>query len=289
MKQKVLWKALIRRRFTMSKSKLLILVLSLLTFASACRYDMQDQPKYKAYKEMKDGIGSREPVDGTIARGYLREDKGLYTGKKEGVTTVAAQSAVDANGNTVVTTFPDAIEEFPIAITKETLDRGEQRFKVFCGVCHGALGSGDGMLVRRGFSKPPSYHDDRLRNAPVGHFFDVASNGWGKMNGYSAQISVNDRWAIVAYIRALQLSQNANGMKPMPISATAPKTETAPVTATEAKPTTNTNANVAVKPANITAKPVANVAVKPVSAKPVTPATTIKSVTANKPTAKGGK
>jgi mono/diheme cytochrome c family protein len=268
----------------MSKSKLLILVLSLLTFASACRYDMQDQPKYKAYKEMKDGIGSREPVDGTVARGYLREDKALYTGKKEAVSTAPAQSAIDANGNTVVTTFPDAIEEFPIAITKETLDRGEQRFKVFCGVCHGALGSGDGMLVRRGFSKPPSYHDDRLRNAPVGHFYDVASNGWGKMNGYSAQISVNDRWAIVAYIRALQLSQNPNGMKPMPISAVAPKTENVP--ATEVKPVANTSANVAVKPnTNVSVKPVANVAVK----KPVTPATTVKPVTANKPTAKGGK
>jgi mono/diheme cytochrome c family protein len=275
----------------MSKSKLLILVVCLLTFASACRYDMQDQPKYKAYKEMKDGIGTREPVDGTIARGYLREDKGLYTGKKEGVSTAPAQSAVDANGNTVVTTFPDAIEEFPIAVTKETLDRGEQRFKVFCGVCHGALGSGDGMIVRRGFSKPPSYHDDRLRNAPVGHFFDVASNGWGKMNGYSAQISVNDRWAIVAYIRALQLSQNPNGMKPMPISATAPKTENMPATEpkVEAKPAANTN--VAVKPANTntSVKPVANVAVKSANTKSVTPATTVKPVIANKPAEKGGK
>jgi mono/diheme cytochrome c family protein len=270
--------------------KLLILVICLLAFASACRYDMQDQPKYKAYKEMKDGIGSREPVDGTIARGYLREDKGLYSGKKEGVTTAVAQTAVDANGNTVVTSFPDAIEEFPIAITKETVDRGEQRFKIFCGVCHGALGNGDGMLVRRGFSKPPSYHDDRLRNAPIGHFFDVASNGWGKMNGYSAQISVNDRWAIVAYIRALQISQNPNGMKPMPISANAPKTEiiTTP-TETKVEPKPAANTNVAVKPANVAVKPVANVAVKPVNAtKPVTPAT-VKPVITNKPTVKGGK
>jgi mono/diheme cytochrome c family protein len=261
----------------MSKSKLLILVLSLLTFASACRYDMQDQPKYKAFKEMKDGIGSREPVDGTVARGYLREDKGLYTGKKEVASTVPAQSAVDANGNTVVTSFPDAIEEFPIAVTKEILDRGEQRYKVFCGVCHGALGNGDGMLVRRGFSKPPSYHDDRLRNAPIGHFFDVSSNGWGKMNGYSAQISVNDRWAIVAYIRALQLSQNPNGMKPMPISATAPKTETVP--ATEVKPAANTNTAV---------KPVAgNTNTKAV--KTVATTTPVKPLPANKPTEKGGK
>jgi mono/diheme cytochrome c family protein len=257
-------------------------LLSTFTFFTACRYDMQDQPKYKAYKEMKDGIGSREPVDGAIARGYLREDKGLYTGKKEGVATVASQSSIDANGNTVVTTFPDAIEEFPIAVTKETVDRGEQRYKIFCGVCHGALGNGDGMITRRGFSKPPSYHDDRLRNAPIGHFFDVASNGWGKMNGYSAQISVNDRWAIVAYIRALQLSQNPNGMKPMPISANAPKTEiiTPPTTPkVEQKPAATTNTAV---------KPVVKDVVKPVNTtKPVTPAA-VKPVIANKPTVKGG-
>lgn len=268
----------------MSKSKLSVLVLCLLVFASACRYDMQDQPKYKAYKEMKDGIGSREPVDGTVARGYLREDKGLYTGKKDVLSTVPVQSAIDASGNTVVTTFPDAIEEFPIAVTKETLERGEQSFKVFCGVCHGALGSGDGMIVRRGFVKPPSYHDDRLRNAPVGHFFDVATNGWGRMNGYSAQISVNDRWAIVAYIRALQLSQNPTGMKPMPISANAPKTEAAPIA--ENKAETKPAANTAVK-SNTAVKPVAagNTNTKPTSAA----ATTVKPVAANKPTEKGGK
>jgi mono/diheme cytochrome c family protein len=261
----------------MFRSKLLILVVCLSALFSACRYDMQDQPKYKAYKEMKDGIGSRDPVEGTIPRGYLREDKGLYAGKKEIASTVAPQSSVDSTGNTVVTTFPDAIEEFPITITKETVERGEQRFKIFCGVCHGALGSGDGMLVRRGFSKPPSYHDDRLRNAPIGHFYDVASNGWGKMNGYSAQISVNDRWAIVAYIRALQLSQNPNGMKPMPISATAPKVEPKPETKTETKvepkpATTNTNA-----------------AVKPVAANTTKTVTPIKPVSANKPAVKGGK
>jgi mono/diheme cytochrome c family protein len=265
--------------FKSGKCIIFAFLLFTFTFLTACRYDMQDQPKYKAYKEMKDGIGSREPVDGTIARGYLREDKGLYTGKKEVASTVAPQSGVDSSGNTVVTTFPDAIEEFPITITKETLDRGEQRYKIFCGVCHGTLGNGDGMLVRRGFSKPPSYHDDRLRNAPIGHFFDVASNGWGKMNGYSSQITVNDRWAIVAYIRALQLSRNSEGMKPMPIS-TMPKVEPKP--ATETKVETNTN---------VAVKPVANTSVKPVAAnttKTVTTATP-KSVAANKPTVKGGK
>ncbi|NNE99847.1 MAG: cytochrome c, partial [Pyrinomonadaceae bacterium] len=85
-----------------------------------------------------------------------------------------------------------------------------ERYNIYCIVCHGPVGKGDGMVVRRGFPQPPTYHDDRLRNAPVGHFFDVMTNGWGKMNGYSTQLSAADRWAIVAYIRALQVSQNPN-------------------------------------------------------------------------------
>lgn len=191
----------------MLMNKLLWIALTgIIIISAGCRYDMQDQPRYKSYKDMKDSGGSREPVEGTIAQGMLREDKALYTGKKEGITAAPAVTAIDASGNTVITTFPDAIDEFPIEITKETLDRGQQRYKIFCSVCHGPLGNADGMIVRRGFPKPPTYHDDRLRNAPVGHFFDVASNGWGRMNGYASQISVSDRWAIVAYIRALQAS-----------------------------------------------------------------------------------
>nr|MBA2605696.1 cytochrome c [Acidobacteriota bacterium] len=93
---------------------------------------------------------------------------------------------------------------------------GEQRYRVFCIVCHGPVGSGDGMVVRRGYPKPSTYHDDRLRNAPVGHFYDVITNGWGKMNGYAAQIPPADRWAIVAYIRTLQISQNPNGNMSLP-------------------------------------------------------------------------
>ena len=94
-------------------------------------------------------------------------------------------------------------------MTQEVLSRGEDRYKIFCSMCHGLTGFGDGMIVRRGYQRPPSYHDDRLREAPVGHFFDVITNGWGAMSDYSAQVPVQDRWAIIAYIRALQLSENA--------------------------------------------------------------------------------
>jgi mono/diheme cytochrome c family protein len=189
--------------------------------STGCRYDMQDQPRLKSYKQsdfFSNQMGSRTPVAGTIARGYLREDNALYTGKKDVLSTEAPQTMTDADGNVRVTTFPNDIDYFPVPVTKELLDRGQARFKIYCAVCHGPLGMGDGMIVRRGFSKPPSYHDDRLRNAPVGHFFDVATNGSGKMNGYASQVPVADRWAIVSYIRALQISQNPNGMQPLPMT-----------------------------------------------------------------------
>ena len=187
----------------------------LLVFAAGCRYDMQDQPRYKQYKSsdfFADGKAMQDPPDGTVARGQLREDKALYTGKKENAgANVAVETTTDASGNTIVSSFPNDIEELPLPLTKELLERGEQRYRIFCIVCHGPVGKGDGMVVRRGYPKPSTYHDDRLRNAPVGHFFDVMTNGWGKMNGYASQIPVADRWAIVAYIRALQASQNPGG------------------------------------------------------------------------------
>jgi mono/diheme cytochrome c family protein len=103
---------------------------------------------------------------------------------------------------------PGSVNEFPFAITAVELNRGEERFNVYCAMCHGQTGYGDGMIVRRGFRRPPSLHDDRLRNETLGHFFDVITNGWGAMPDYSEQIPPRDRWAIIAYIRALQLSQN---------------------------------------------------------------------------------
>lgn len=211
-----------------------------------CRYDMEDQPRYKVYKSsdwFKDGRASRELPDGTVPRGFLRENKSLYTGKVEGATGTAQ---TNAQGQQI--TFPDSVTELPMPVTEEVLDRGQEKFKIYCSVCHGAFGNGDGMIVRRGFPKPPSYNDDRLRNAPVGHFFDVATNGWGKMQGYASQVSVSDRWAIVAYIRALQLSQNPNAAKTAPTTG---KPEAAP-TASPATVPSNTaaNTNVAVKLGN---------------------------------------
>ncbi len=219
---------------------------------AGCRYDMQDQPRYKAHKKsdfFKDGKSMRDLPEGTVSRGNLREDKAFYTGKKEnaGGTTVApAQTTMDASGNTVVTSFPDAITDFPVPVTKELVNRGEERYKVFCIVCHGPVGNGDGMIVRRGFPKPPTYNDDRLRNAPVGHFYDVITNGWGKMNSYASQVPPADRWAIVAYIRTLQISQNPNGNVKMTSSNTATMTNTmANTTAntTSAPSLPNANAN----------------------------------------------
>ncbi len=173
---------------------------------------MQDQPRYKSYKEstfFTDKRASRDIPEGSIPRGQLHDNKAFYTGKIDNPDPNAvAATTTNANGNTIVSSFPNDIDEFPIPVTKELIDRGQDRFNIYCIVCHGRFGNGDGMIVRRGFSPPPTYHDDRLRNAPVGHFFDVISNGWGKMNSYGAAVQPADRWAIIAYIRTLQLSQN---------------------------------------------------------------------------------
>lgn len=188
----------------------------LLTFAllSGCgvRFDMQDQPRYKAYKYSdfySDHRASRDMPEGTVARGQLHENKAFYTGKIDNPNLNApVTTATNATGNTIVTSFPNDVDEFPIPVTKALVDRGQDRYNIYCIVCHGPVGKGDGMIVRRGFSPPPTYHDDRLRNAPVGHFFDVITNGWGKMNSYAYQVQPADRWAIIAYIRALQVSQS---------------------------------------------------------------------------------
>jgi mono/diheme cytochrome c family protein len=151
---------------------------------------MNDQAKYKplaASDFFADGRAARPPVPGTVARGELREDTHLYMGKVNGV---------------LVATFP-----FPM--DRKALARGRERYDIYCAPCHDRVGNGNGMIVRRGYKQPPSLHVDRLRDAPVGHFYDVITNGLGAMPDYSAQISVADRWKIVAYVRALQLSQRA--------------------------------------------------------------------------------
>jgi mono/diheme cytochrome c family protein len=184
----------------------------LISAGCGVRFDMQDQPRYKAYKEsdfFKDKRASRDMPEGTVARGQLHDNKAFYTGKIDNPNPNApVATTTDPSGNTLVASFPNDIDEFPIPVTKELVDRGQERFNIYCIVCHGPVGNGDGMIVRRGFPKPPTYHDDRLRNAPVGHFFDVITNGWGRMNSYAYQVQPADRWAIVAYIRTLQASQN---------------------------------------------------------------------------------
>ncbi|HEY7789904.1 MAG TPA: cytochrome c [Vicinamibacterales bacterium] len=161
-----------------------------LLFTAGCRQDMHNMPKYLPLRQTEFFSSSRSErplVRGTVARGQLREDTLLYTGMLDG----------------------KAADEFPYPVTEAMVQRGQDRFNIYCSPCHGRTGRGDGMIVRRGFHKPPSYFDARLMNAPVGHFFDVITNGFGAMQDYKAQVPVRDRWAIAAYIRALQLSEHA--------------------------------------------------------------------------------
>ena len=158
--------------------------------SAACRQDMHNQPKYIPLREstfFPDARSARPIVAGTVARGQLREDALLYTGKVNGV---------------------DA-DVFPFPIDGRRMARGQERFNIYCSPCHGRTGRGDGMIVRRGYRHPPTFHQDRLRQAPVGHFFDVITNGFGAMPDYASQIPAADRWAIIAYVRALQLSEHA--------------------------------------------------------------------------------
>jgi mono/diheme cytochrome c family protein len=179
---------------------------------------MQDQPKMKPYRSsvfFKDGLSSRPLVEGTVPRGFLKEDTEFFTGKKRGrAQSISGTQPVSAhspgatqNTLTGAAAYPDDVEVFPLTVTSETVSRGKERYEIFCSACHGLTGNGDGMIVRRGFRRAASFNDDRLRQAPVGHFFDAMTNGWGAMPAYATQIPAQDRWAIIAYIRALQLSQ----------------------------------------------------------------------------------
>ena len=157
---------------------------------TGCRQDMHDQPKYKPYRPSSffaDQRSVRTPVEGTIPRGFLREDELLETGKLNGQDATM----------------------FPFPIDESVMQRGRGRFDVYCSPCHSRTGDGNGMVVQRGYRRPPSLHIQRLLEAPPGHIFDVITNGFGAMPDYASQIRVADRWAIAAYIRALQLSQHA--------------------------------------------------------------------------------
>jgi cytochrome c553 len=172
-----------------SRARAVVIAAACLALAG-CRQDMHDGPRYRPLRGsafFNDGASARTLVANTVARGHLRDDELLYTGKINGQVAT----------------------EFPMPVTKEVLDRGQERFNVYCSPCHGRTGEGNGMIVQRGFRQPPSYHQERLRNAPVGYFFDVMTNGFGAMQDYSAQVTVPDRWAIAAYIRVLQLSRSA--------------------------------------------------------------------------------
>lgn len=175
----------------MKKTSALFLTLAsfgILFTMTGC-HNMEDQPKIEAYERSElfpDKMGSRMPVEDTVARGKLKSDEHLYTGKVNGRFATS----------------------FPFPVTKQVLERGRDRFNIYCSVCHNQTGTGDGMIVRRGFKQPPAYDEERLRLIPVGYLFDVITNGFANMASYSAELSAEDRWAVIAYIRALQKSRN---------------------------------------------------------------------------------
>lgn len=159
---------------------------------TACRQDMHDAPRFDPLEKSDfyaDHRSARPLIDGTVARGHLRANDAYYTGKENGQPLAGLPAG--------------------ITLDKALLERGQSRFNVYCAPCHSQTGEGDGMVVRRGYKQPPSLHDPRLRNMPLGYFYDVVTRGFGQMPDYAAQIQPRDRWAVAAYIRALQLSQHA--------------------------------------------------------------------------------
>ncbi len=252
---------------------------------AGCRQDMHDQPKFfpqRGTDFFADGRSARPQVDNTVARGQMHDDAYFYTGMQNG-----------GEGNT-----------FPFPVTLAVLQRGQERFNVYCTPCHSRVGNGQGMIVQRGYMPAATYHSERLRNAPLGHFFNVMTNGYGAMPDYAAQLTPADRWAVVAYIKALQLSQNATqsdiapGAHPETLSAIAeregmpasfagewemPRTATSmaglddrpvPTTAAPTPPPTAPSATPTATPAPATAKPVPGAAAAPAAGKAPAVATT---------------
>lgn len=164
--------------------------LASLLLIAGCRQDMHDQPRYEPLEVsdfFDDGRASRPLVEGTVAQGQLQLDGLLYTGRIDG----------------------ELADTLPFPLTSEVLARGQERYNIYCSPCHDRVGTGQGIVVRRGFRRPSAFHIDRLREMPMGYYFEVMSQGFGVMMDYAAQVTPHDRWAIAAYIRALQLSQHA--------------------------------------------------------------------------------
>jgi mono/diheme cytochrome c family protein len=208
-----------------SKSVALVACLTLGSIGfSACRQDMHDNPKFKAYR---DG-GMRQLPEGTVARGSLELNPAapkIGSAQPAAATPATVGQVVPAApvGGAQLTpatnpaaaasataSIPTGEDGFPFKVTKEILDRGQSRFNISCSPCHSMIGDGNGMIVHRGFRRPPSYHTERLRKAPASYFYDVITNGFGAMPSYSDQLTPEDRWKVIAYIRVLQLSQGAN-------------------------------------------------------------------------------
>ena len=167
-----------------------LLIGGLLLIIAGCRQDMHDQPKYQPFERdpfFADQRASRPLVAGVVARGHLDEDQGFYTGASAG-------APVSVN---------------PLPLNHDTLARGQERYNIYCSPCHDRVGAGEGMIVLRGYKQPPTFHSDRLRTVPDGYLFQVITNGFGTMPTYAPQVATRDRWAIIAYMRALQLSQHA--------------------------------------------------------------------------------
>ena len=180
-------------------------ILAIGALAGCEREDMHNQPRHEPYEAsdfFPDGKSARPIIAETVARGSIRDSQ-------------------------LVSAANDANDSFPFEITAANMKRGQERFDIYCMPCHGALGDGDGMIVRRGFTRPPSFHEDRLLKANAGHFVFVMSHGWGAMYSYSDRINPEDRWNIAAYIRALQLSQNADQSMLAPPTAAPAKMEAA--------------------------------------------------------------
>lgn len=174
------------------RNKITLAAVLLALLLSGCLNNMRDQPRYEPLEVSQffsDQRSARPLVDNTVPRGALIEERVFATGRTE-------------DG--------DLVEDIPAEITADLLERGQERYDIFCSPCHGFDGFGEGMIVQRGFTPPPSFHSNRLRQSPAGHYFDVITNGFGQMFSYGYRIQPDDRWAIVAYIRALQISQNAS-------------------------------------------------------------------------------